>query len=116
VLWLAVALAGFAAAAIAYARNKDGALRASARTGAWLSSLVGGGIAIVSRFVFAPVLDLTGRTGEWVPAGDGDLGRAAVASGRFATAFTRAPTLPLLILLAVLLAVVIGVLSPGVFR
>jgi hypothetical protein len=116
VLWLAVALVGFAAAAIAYAGNKEGALRASARIGAWLSSLMGAGIAVVNRFVFAPVLDLTSRTGAWGPAGDGELGRAAVASGRFAAALTRAPTLPLLILLAVLLAVAVGLLSPGVFR
>jgi NADH:ubiquinone oxidoreductase subunit 5 (subunit L)/multisubunit Na+/H+ antiporter MnhA subunit len=116
VLWFAVALVGFAAAAIAYAGNKEGALRASARIGAWLSSLVGAAIAIVNRFVFAPVFDLTSRTGEWVAAGDGEVGLAAVASGRFATALTRAPTLPLLILLAVLLAVLVGLLSPGVFR
>ena len=115
-LIIAVVLVGFAAAALAYARDKDSALRASARIGASLSSLVGGGIAIVDRFVFAPVIDLTGRTSEWVRAGDGELGRAAVTSGRFAAAVTRAPTLPLLIVLAVLLGVVVGVLTPGVFR
>jgi NADH:ubiquinone oxidoreductase subunit 5 (subunit L)/multisubunit Na+/H+ antiporter MnhA subunit len=115
-LWLAVALAGFAAAVIAFSANKDGALRASAGIGSRLSSLVAGGIALANRFVFAPVVDLAGRTGEWVPAGDGELGRAAVASGRFAAALTRAPALPLVMLLAVLLAVLIGLLSPGVFR
>ena len=116
VLWFAVVLLGFAAAAFAFAGNKEGALRASARIGAWLGSLLGAVIATVNRFVFAPVLDLTGRTGEWVPSGDRELGRAAVASGRFAAALTRAPAVPLLILLAVLLAVAVGLLSPGVFR
>jgi formate hydrogenlyase subunit 3/multisubunit Na+/H+ antiporter MnhD subunit len=116
VLWLAIVLAGFVAAAIAVSGNKDGALRASARIGAWLSAFMVALIAAANRFVFAPVIDLAGRTGEWVPAGDGELGQAAVASGRFAVALTRAPALPLLILLAVVLAVVIGLLSPGVFR
>jgi hypothetical protein len=116
VLWFAVVLLGFAAAAFAFAGNKEGALRASARIGAWLGSLLSAVIATVNRFVFAPVLDLTGRTGEWVPSGDRELGRAAVASGRFAAALTRAPAVPLLILLAVLLAVAVGLLSPGVFR
>ncbi len=115
-LWLAVALVGFGAAAIPYAANKEGAVRASAGIGTWLGSLVAVGTAAVYRFVFAPVLDLAGRTDEWIPAGDGDLGRAAITSGRFALAAARAPVLPLVVLLTVLLALLLGLLSPGVFR
>ncbi|HEV2033301.1 MAG TPA: proton-conducting transporter membrane subunit [Candidatus Dormibacteraeota bacterium] len=116
VLWLVVALVGFAAAAIVYAYNKDGAVRASAGMGAWLGSVVAVGTAVIDRFVFAPVLDIAGRTGEWIPAGDSELGRAAIGSGRFALGAARAPVLPLVVLLAVLLALVVGLLSPGVFR
>ena len=115
-LWLAVALVGFGAAAIAYAANKEGAVRASASVGGWLSSLVGRAVTAVERFVVAPALAIAGRTGEMIPAADGELGRAAVVSGRFAVTSARAPVLPLMILLAVLLAVLIGLLSPGVFR
>jgi NADH:ubiquinone oxidoreductase subunit 5 (subunit L)/multisubunit Na+/H+ antiporter MnhA subunit len=116
VLWLVVALVGFGGAVIAYAANKEGAVRASASIGAWLGSFVALGTAAVNRFVIAPVLDLTRRTGDWIPAGDGDLGRAAIASGRFALTAGRAPVLPLIVLLAVLLALLLGLLSPGVYR
>jgi NADH:ubiquinone oxidoreductase subunit 5 (subunit L)/multisubunit Na+/H+ antiporter MnhA subunit len=116
VLWLVVVLVGFGAAAIAYAGNKEGALRGSAGIGAWLSALVAFVVATVDRFVFSPVLDIAGRTDRWIPAGDGEVGRAAMVSGRFALAATRAPVLPLMILLAVLLAVLVGLVSPGVFR
>ena len=115
-LWLVVALVGFAAASIAYARSKEGPVRASGFIGARLSSLVAGGVAAVNRFVFAPAIDIADRAGEWIPAADGAVGRAAIASGRYAAATSRAPVLPLMIVLAVALAVLIGVLSPGVFR
>ena len=59
---------------------------------------------------------IAGRTGEWIPAGDGDVGRAAVASGWLALGVARAPVLPVVVVLAVLLALLIGLLSPGVFR
>jgi NADH:ubiquinone oxidoreductase subunit 5 (subunit L)/multisubunit Na+/H+ antiporter MnhA subunit len=116
VLWLVVALVGFGGAVIAYAANKEGAVRASAGIGAWLGTFVTFGTAVVNRFVIAPVLDLARRTGDWIPAGDGDLGRAAITSGRFALGATRAPVLPLIVLLAVLLALLLGLVSPGVYR
>jgi NADH:ubiquinone oxidoreductase subunit 5 (subunit L)/multisubunit Na+/H+ antiporter MnhA subunit len=116
VLWLVVVLVGFGAAAIAYTANKEGAQRAAAGIGAWLGVLIAFVIAAVDRFVFSPMVDIASRTDGWIPAGDGEVGRAAVASGRFAVAVTRAPVLPLMILLAVLLAVLIGLVSPGVFR
>jgi NADH-quinone oxidoreductase subunit L len=116
VLWLVVVLVGFGAAAIAYTANKEGAQRASAGIGVWLGVLIALVLAGVDRFVFSPLADIASRTEGWIPAGDGEVGRAAVASGRFAVAATRAPVLPLMILLAVLLAVLIGLVSPGVFK
>jgi hypothetical protein len=116
VLWLVVALVGFAAAAIAYGYSKDGAVRASTGIGGWLGSFVAVGTAAIDRFIIAPVLEIAGRTGEWIPAGDGKVGRAAVASGWLALGAARAPVLPVVVVLAVLLAVAVGLLSPGVFR
>jgi NADH:ubiquinone oxidoreductase subunit 5 (subunit L)/multisubunit Na+/H+ antiporter MnhA subunit len=116
ILWFVVALVGFGAAAIAYASNKDGAVHASAGIGAWLGSFVAVGTATIDRFLIAPVLDLARRTGEWIPAGDGDVGRAALISGRFGLGAGRAPVLPLMVMLAVLLALLLGLLPAGVYR
>jgi NADH:ubiquinone oxidoreductase subunit 5 (subunit L)/multisubunit Na+/H+ antiporter MnhA subunit len=113
-VWLAIALVGFAAAEFAYVRNKDGALRASAIAGAWLDTRWGMVAALVDRFLVAPVTDLAHRIDVWLPAGDGALGRAAEASGRAAASTTRVPALPLLLLLAAVLALVVGLVAPGV--
>jgi NADH:ubiquinone oxidoreductase subunit 5 (subunit L)/multisubunit Na+/H+ antiporter MnhA subunit len=115
-LWLAVAIVGFAAAAFAYARNKDGALRASARAGAWLGALGSALAGLVDRFLVAPITDLARRIDVWVPAGDGALGRFADASGRVAASGSRAPALPLVVLLAVVLALLVALVAPGVVR
>jgi NADH:ubiquinone oxidoreductase subunit 5 (subunit L)/multisubunit Na+/H+ antiporter MnhA subunit len=116
VLWIAVALVGFAGAGIAFSASKDGALRASAALGAWIERGLGVGLRAVDRFVIGPAEGLAIGTGEWVPARDDALGRSAVATGRLAAAAARAPVLPMVILLAVLLAFVVALLSPGVFR
>ena len=44
------------------------------------------------------------------------LGRSVVASGRLASLATRLPVVPVVIVLAVLLAIILGLVSPGVFR
>ena len=115
-LWLSVAVLGFLAAAVTYAANKDGALRVSAGLDARLSRLEAAGAAVLGRYLFAPAMDIVGRSGEWIPAADGGLGRAMVASGRLVAGAARAPMLPLLLLLGVLLALVLGLVSPGVLR
>lgn len=115
-LWIAPAVVGFAAATFAYGRHKDGALRASAVSGAWLGQLASSGSAAVERFLVAPAAGIARRTGDLIAAGDGRVGGAATASGRLAVAAGRAPALPLLILLAVLLALGVGLVAPGVFR
>lgn len=116
VLWVAIALVGFAAATIAHVPNKDRALRGAARLGELVDSLTAAGTDLVGRFVVGPSVDIAGRTAEWIPAGDGALGRSAVAAGWLPVFMTRVPAAALLVLLAVLLAVVVGLLSPGVFR
>jgi hypothetical protein len=73
-------------------------------------------MATVSRFVIEPVEGLAGGTEEWIPSRDDALGRSAVATGRLAALATRAPVLPVLIMLAVLLAGGIALISPGMFR
>jgi NADH:ubiquinone oxidoreductase subunit 5 (subunit L)/multisubunit Na+/H+ antiporter MnhA subunit len=116
VVWVAVAAIGIAATAIAYRADKDGALRASALLGQWLDRLLVGAGAALSRFILEPVSAITKRVDEWIPAGDGGLARAAAASGQLALAAARAPAVPLLILLATLLALAIGLAAPGVHR
>ncbi|MDQ6878480.1 MAG: hypothetical protein M3082_12480 [Candidatus Dormibacteraeota bacterium] len=115
-LWFAVALVGFAAAAIAFRSNKDGAVRASARLGAWTDRQVAVVIRGVDRFVVRPALGIAAGTGEWIPVRDEALARSALATGRLASTGVRAPVIPVLIVLAVLLAVAAAFVSPGVFR
>jgi NADH:ubiquinone oxidoreductase subunit 5 (subunit L)/multisubunit Na+/H+ antiporter MnhA subunit len=115
-LWIAVALVGFAAAAVAYSASKDGALRASAAIGSRVDRLLSVAMRAVDRFVVGPAEGLATGTGEWIPARDDALGRSAIVTGRLAAAAARAPALPMVILAAVLLAVVLALISPGVFR
>ena len=117
VLWLAVALAGFAAAAIAYTRDKDGALRASAVSGAWLARMTQAAERSFDRFLVAPLVAIAARLdGRWIPAGEGGIVLALDAAGRLAVAGGRLPVLPFAIAIAVVLAVVVGLVSPGVFK
>ncbi|OLD50919.1 MAG: hypothetical protein AUI42_01025 [Actinobacteria bacterium 13_1_40CM_2_65_8] len=116
VLWAGVAAVGVVATAIAFVADKDAALRASAVLGLWLERLLAGGSNALSRFIFEPVATITERLDDWIPAGDGGLARAVAASGRLAIAAARMPAVPLVVLLAVLLALVVGLASPGVFR
>ena len=115
-VWVAVPVLGFIACAATYSRGRDGALAATALGGAWLArgtALVSAG---VERFVVAPATDIAGRLGDWIPAGDGALGRLATASGQLALGAVRAPALPLVMALAIVLAVVFALLAPGVAR
>jgi NADH:ubiquinone oxidoreductase subunit 5 (subunit L)/multisubunit Na+/H+ antiporter MnhA subunit len=117
VLWIAVALIGLAVAAIAYTRDKDGALRASALSGAWLAKVSDGAYRNFDRFVVAPLAVIATRLeGRWIPAGEGGIGGTVDATGRFASAGTRLPVLPVAIAIAVVLTVVVGLVSPGVFK
>jgi NADH:ubiquinone oxidoreductase subunit 5 (subunit L)/multisubunit Na+/H+ antiporter MnhA subunit len=116
VIWVAVAVVGFAAVSFAYLGNKDRALAVSATGGAWLARLTATGAALVDRFLVAPTTDLARRVGDWIPAGDGALGRAVEVTGQFAIASGRLGAIPLMTVLAVVLALVIALLTPGVWR
>jgi NADH-quinone oxidoreductase subunit L len=116
VLWVGVAAIGVALTAFAFVRDKDGALRASALLGSSLDFLTARVTAALSRFIYAPIAAAVDGLNASIPAGDGELARAAAASGRFALAAARTPAVPVLIVLAALLAVAVGLLSPGVFR
>jgi NADH:ubiquinone oxidoreductase subunit 5 (subunit L)/multisubunit Na+/H+ antiporter MnhA subunit len=117
VLWVFVALIGFAAVTIAYVRDKDGALKASGRAGAWVARLGAAGSRNFERFIVAPVSEIAIRVGDrWIPAGDAGLGSAIETTGRFAVAGARLPVLPVIVALAVVLTLVVGLAAPGVFK
>ncbi len=116
VLWLAVTLAGFAVAAATHAINKDAAVGASSRGGRWLDRGASFAFAQVDRFLIAPVTDAARRVGEWIPAGDGALGRFSNASGQLALSAGRGPAIVLVVVLAILVALAFALLGPGVVR
>jgi NADH:ubiquinone oxidoreductase subunit 5 (subunit L)/multisubunit Na+/H+ antiporter MnhA subunit len=115
-LWAGVALVGVAVTVLTYGTNKDGALRASAWLGVGLGRLLDGGAAAFTRFIAEPIAAIAEHVSDWIQQGDGELARAAAASGRLALAAARAPAVPLVVALAAALAVAVGLLSPGVFR
>ena len=116
VLWLAIVLVGFALAAFAYYRDKDGALRASDVAGVWLDRWAATAARTVDRFLFNPLTDLATRTDGWFSRGDEVIAGAVEDTGRLVAAGPRLPALPIAILAAVILAVVVGLVAPGVLR
>jgi NADH:ubiquinone oxidoreductase subunit 5 (subunit L)/multisubunit Na+/H+ antiporter MnhA subunit len=117
VLWLAVALVGFAAAAIAYTRDKDGAVRASAISGAWVGRFSNAANQNVDRFLVAPLAAIAARLeGRWIPAGEGGIAGAFDTTGRLTVAVNRLPLVPVVIVIAVVLTAVVGLVAPGVLR
>ncbi|HKC19289.1 MAG TPA: proton-conducting transporter membrane subunit [Candidatus Dormibacteraeota bacterium] len=115
-VWVIAAVVGFVACALAYVANKDAALAASARAGAWLRRGSAGGYGVVDRFLVAPSTDIARRVGDWIPAGDSALGRFAGSTGELALAAMRLPAVPVLVLVAVVLAIVVALVGPGVIR
>jgi hypothetical protein len=116
-LWVAVALIGFAAAAFAYVRNKDGALKASALAAAWFGRLGAASSKTFARFIVSPATEIAIRIGDrWIPVGDAAVGSALETTGRFAVAGARLPVLPIIVALAVVLTLLVGLTAPGVFK
>ena len=115
-LWVAVALVGFGAAAFAYLTNKYGATRASTALGSWAGR--GGGTALraVNRFVIGPAVAIAGGTEDWIPRRDDAVAESTVVAGRLVTAASRASVVAAVIVLAVLLAAAFALVAPGVFR
>jgi hypothetical protein len=116
VTWFGIALVGFAVAAGAYARSKDGALAASGWLGAAAAGLTGRASSWLERFIVGPSIGIVESTERWLPAGDSAVGRISLLTGRLAATAARAPAAPVLIVMAALLALLIGLLSPGVLR
>jgi len=113
VLWAAVAAAGVIVAVVAYAVNKDAAITASARLADWRDRGAGFMLAQVDRFLIGPATDIARRIGDWIPAGDGAVGRFSNASGQLAVSAGRGPAIAVVVLLAILLVVVFGLLIAG---
>jgi NADH:ubiquinone oxidoreductase subunit 5 (subunit L)/multisubunit Na+/H+ antiporter MnhA subunit len=116
VLWIAVALVGFAAAAIAFRANKDGAVRASSQLGRAVDRSVWRAQGWAGRFMVTPAVGIAAAADEWSVVRDDALAVSAVATGRLAALASRVPVVPAVIILAVLLAITLGLISPGVFR
>jgi len=115
-LWAGVVAIGIVLTAFAYGSDKDGALRASAALGYLLYRWLGRASAAGSRFIWEPIAAITERVYEWIPEGDGSLAQAAAASGRLALAAARAPAVPLLVVIAALLALAVGLATPELLR
>jgi len=116
ITWAGVALVGFAVAAVVFARSKDGALTASGWLAATAERVTGRTSSLLGRFIFKPSAGIVENTERWLPAGDSALGRMTLLTGRLAATAARAPAIPVLIVMAALLALLIGLLSPGVLR
>jgi NADH:ubiquinone oxidoreductase subunit 5 (subunit L)/multisubunit Na+/H+ antiporter MnhA subunit len=115
-LWIAVALVGFAAAALAYSTNKYGATRASTALGGWTNRAGTLATAAVDRFVVGPAVAVAGGTEDWSVRRDDAVGESTIAAGRLVALALRVPALPVVIVLGVLLAVGLALLSSGVLR
>jgi NADH:ubiquinone oxidoreductase subunit 5 (subunit L)/multisubunit Na+/H+ antiporter MnhA subunit len=115
-VWAIVIAVGLAACTLAYVMNKDAALTASARAGAWLRRGSTGGYGLVDRFLVAPPTDIARRLGDWIPAGDTAIGRFAGATGQLAVSAMRLPALPVVVVLVVVLALAFALVGPGVIR
>ena len=115
-LWVAIAVAGLAAAALSIGRNKDGALRASS----WLSllpeRLESAGQNVLSRYVVNPAVRIVESTERAVPAADAAVARISHVSGRYTVAALHSGDVGVLVVMAVLLSLMVALISPGVLR
>jgi NADH:ubiquinone oxidoreductase subunit 5 (subunit L)/multisubunit Na+/H+ antiporter MnhA subunit len=114
--WSAVALVGFAVVALTHARAKDGALTATGWLAASAGALTQRGVSLLDRFIFVPSVRVVERIEEWLPRGDGAVARMSLFTGRLAAGSAWTSATPALVVMAVLLALLIGLLSPGVLR
>jgi hypothetical protein len=115
-IWAIVPLLGIAAGALTFSWNKDGALRASAWLAATADAISLRTAGAVDRFILEPSARIADRTADALSASDTAIGRVSLASGMVASAAARAPALPVLVVMTVLVALLVGLLSPGVLR
>ncbi len=115
-LWVAIAVAGLAAAALSIGRSKDGSLRASS----WLSllpeRLESAGQNVLSRYVVNPAVRIVDSTERAVPAADAAVARISHVSGRYTVAALHSGDVGVLVVMAVLLSLLVALISPGVLR
>jgi hypothetical protein len=111
-----VPLLGIAAGALAFSWNKDGALRTSAWFAATVDAITLRTAGVLDRFLLEPSARIADRTADALFASDTAVGRLSLASGMVASAAARAPALPVLVVMTVLVALLVGLLSPGVLR
>lgn len=116
VLWYVIALVGFAAAAIPFSRNKDGALRASEGLAQLPARFELAVDRLLSRYVINPSLRIVEATERAVPVTDAALGRMSLHAGRYTISALRTADIAVLIVMAVLFALLVALISPGVLR
>ena len=115
-LWVAVAVAGLAAAALPFAGNKDGSLRATGGLALLPERFEVAVQYLLGRYVIRPSTWLVDRTERLVPAADAAVGRISRVSGRYTIAALQAGDVAVLVVMAVLLALLVALLSPAVLR
>ncbi|HET7465541.1 MAG TPA: proton-conducting transporter membrane subunit [Candidatus Dormibacteraeota bacterium] len=115
-LWVAVALAGLAAAALPIGRNKDGALRASSGLALLPERLELAARNLLGRYVVTPAVRLVEGAERLVPAADAAVGRISHVSGRYTIAALQTGDVAVLVVMGVLLALLVALLSPAVLR
>ena len=113
--WLAAPVAGVVLAAVLYLFAATAGRRLSAAGAAFWSATVGSGRTHLQRRLVDPSLELV-ELGEDRGLGGGEawLGRLLTESSRLLA--LPAPVLPLLVAVAVLVAVAAALLAPGVYR
>ena len=116
IVWLLVAVVGFGVAAVTFTRAKDAALRASFLLGNWVSARLSTAEDLLTRHLFAPSSGLAGGIADSLSPLEVSLGQSLLGSGRQAAAAATVPALGSLIILAILLAIGFGLISPGVYR
>ncbi len=115
-IWALVALFGVVAGTLTFSWSKDGALGASGWVSALVDALILRTAAGLDRFIIGPAARIADRTGDLIFLSDAAVGRASLATGMAASASARAPVLPVLLVMTVLLGVLVVLLSPGVLR
>ena len=115
-LWVAVALAGLVAATLPISSNKDGSLRASEGLALLPARLELATQNLLGRYVINPGIRIVEGFERMVPAADHAVARVSHVSGRYTLVALRAADVGVLVVMAVLLALLVALISPGVLR
>lgn len=118
VLWEAAGLLGLLLGVAAVGSRRDLALRLADTAGRRLGVPWTVGTRIARVYLFEPWLrSLESFERRWLPRGEAELGSSLAAfAGSAAVLAARLPVLPALVIAAVVLAIVVALLSPGLAR